>query len=125
MQDYDPEEAPPPAEWLGMEEGERTALVEAYHRRQRIQLPQPRLHAAIHVVVENQVALGETAVIDALARLQAQGLTRHDAVHALGQVVAEHIQSLLKPPGQTSEPQPPYLERVRQIGVPPADPDAD
>jgi hypothetical protein len=52
--------------------------------------PAADAHATIHVVVENQVALGEAVVIDALARLRADGLTRLDAVHAVGTVLAGH-----------------------------------
>jgi len=74
------------------------------------------LHATIHVVVENQIALGEVVVIDALARLRAEGLTRHDAVHAVGMVLAGHIYELRKsPPTQTSDPNPPYLDRLRRL----------
>jgi hypothetical protein len=41
-----------------------------------------------HVVVENQIALGEPpAVREALARLMGEGLDRHDALHAVGSVV--------------------------------------
>ena len=120
MHDYDPEVGPPPADWLAMNEDDRTSLVEAYHRSRQIRLPQPRLHAALHVVVENQVALGESVVVEALARLQAHGATRHEGLHALGHVVAEHIQSLMKAgPNPSPELHVSYLERVRQLGVKP------
>jgi hypothetical protein len=40
-----------------------------------------------HVIVENQAAQGlETPVRRTLARLQAEGLSRHDAVHAVGSI---------------------------------------
>ena len=74
------------------------------------------LHATIHVVVENQIALGEAVVIEALARLQAEGLTRHDAVHAVGMALAENIYELLKfPQGQTSDPNLEYFDRLRHL----------
>ena len=45
-----------------------------------------------HVVVENQVALGEaTSVSEALDRLINEGLDRHDAVHAIGSVLMRII----------------------------------
>ena len=81
MKTYDPEIGTSSAEWLAIDEAERIALVESYHRRRHIRVPQSTLHATIHVVVENQIALGEAVVIDALARLRAEGLTRHDAMH--------------------------------------------
>jgi hypothetical protein len=116
MKIYDPEAAPLAAEWLVLDESERIALVESYHRRRRIRVPRLTLHATIHVVVENQVALGEAVVMEALGRLQAEGLTRHDAVHAVGLVLAEHIYELLKaPPDQTSDPNPQYVDRVRRL----------
>jgi hypothetical protein len=49
-----------------------------------VRLPNAQLHAVIHVVVENQLALGEEVVVETLARLQREGLGRHDGVHAIG-----------------------------------------
>ena len=116
MNTYDPEVGASAAEWLAIDETERIALVESYHRRRRIRVPQLTLHATIHVVVENQIALGETVVIDALARLRAEGLTRHDAVHAVGMVLAGQIYELLKsPPADTSDANSPYFERLRHL----------
>jgi hypothetical protein len=116
MKTYDPEVGPSAAAWLGIDEAERIALVESHHRRRRIRVPQLTLHATIHVVVENQIALGEAVVIDALARLRTEGLTRHDAVHAVGMVLAENIYELLKsPPGQTSDPNRQYFDRLRRL----------
>jgi hypothetical protein len=54
------------------------------------------LHATIHVIVESQLALGVLEFMDTLARLRREGLNRHDAVHAIGSVLAEHIFELLK-----------------------------
>ena len=73
------------------------------------------LHATIHVV-ENQIALGEVVVIDASAGLRSEGLTRLDAVHAVGMVLAGYIYELLKsPPAPTSDPNPPYLDHLRRL----------
>ena len=73
MKTYDPEVGPSSAMWLLMDEAERIALVESYHRQRPYSSPRLTLHATIHVVVENQVALGEAAVIDALAQLRLKG----------------------------------------------------
>lgn len=58
MERYDRDRAIDPEEWAALDEGERQYLVERYHRKKRIKMPNSRVHAAIHVVVENQVALG-------------------------------------------------------------------
>lgn len=91
MHRYDPERAPNAAEWLALDEQERIALAEKYHRVARIKVPNDKLHAAIHVVVENQIAEGHAPVVRAMARLTSTGLSRHDALHAIGSVLAEHL----------------------------------
>jgi len=95
---YDPEIAPVSADWLALDEGERIFLVERYHRDARVDLPKAarRLHASIHVVVENQLASNDEPVARAFARLMKEGLSRHEAVHAIGCVVSENIYDILK-----------------------------
>ena len=82
--------------WTAM--NERLVLVEEYHRDARIALPRKarRIHATIHVVVENQLALNDEPVARALERLMKEGLSRHDAVHAIGSRVAEQIFDIVK-----------------------------
>ena len=47
-------------------------LVEEYHQRARIRLPNAAAHALFHAAVENQIALGdETPVKRTVERLQA------------------------------------------------------
>jgi hypothetical protein len=91
-----------------------TELAESFHRRAGIRLPNLRLHAIFHMIVENQLAMAEAAVVATLARLEEEGLSRHDAIHAIGSVLAEHVYDLLK-----EEPGPPsggpnvaYAERL-------------
>lgn len=96
MNTYDPSKTPNAREWLAIDEGMRYELVRSYHRRTRVRPPNSRLHAAMHVAVENQIALGEPAVVETLGRLLAEGLQRHNAIHAIGSVLADHMQALLK-----------------------------
>jgi hypothetical protein len=96
MQAYNPENAPEPEWWLELDEQERVVLVEAWHRAARISLPNVAAHAVLHTVVENQIAMNLEAVVRAMHRLRTEGLTRHDAVHAIGSVVAGHLFDILK-----------------------------
>jgi len=90
MDRYDPLTAPNPEGWLALDESERTLLIEGYHRRARVRLPNASAHAVIHTVIENQAALGdETPVRRTLDRLMSEGLDRHDAIHAVGLVFTE------------------------------------
>jgi hypothetical protein len=95
---YDPQVGPVAEEWLALDEGQRIRIVEEHHRDARVPMPSSErtLHASMHVVVENQLALNDEPVVRALARLMKEGLARHDAVHAIGSVVAEEIYELLK-----------------------------
>ena len=96
MEEYNPECAPEPESWLELDEQERIALVETYHRVARIKLPNVKVHAVLHAIVENQLALDLDPVVRAMDRLRKEGLTRHDAIHAIGSVVAGHLFDILQ-----------------------------
>jgi len=101
---YDPLEAPDPTSWAEIGEDERIMLVEAYHRRAGDQVPNAKVHAIAHVLVENQAAMGdELPVRRAIERLMGEGLDRHDAVHAVGSVLAAHINDTLKAKAANNE----------------------
>jgi post-segregation antitoxin (ccd killing protein) len=93
---YDPEVPPDPAQWLALDEQERIQLAEAHHRATRVKLPNSELHAVFHTIVENQIAEGLASVTRAMERLAKQGLSRHDAIHAVSSVCAEHLFETLK-----------------------------
>jgi len=96
---YDPMVAPNPLAWTATDEPGRVAAVLRFHVGAREAKPNERLHAAIHAVVENQVALGPSYPAAAvLERLMAEGLDRHDAVHAIGSLVSEHMFRALRDP---------------------------
>ena len=59
MKRYDPQKPPDSREWLRLDEAELIELVLRHHRRAGVRLPNARSRATIHVVVENQVALGD------------------------------------------------------------------
>ncbi|MCK5619120.1 MAG: hypothetical protein KAJ17_06960 [Candidatus Krumholzibacteria bacterium] len=93
--EYDPLESPDPRDWIGIDEVERIKAVLEYHIFSSREVPNERLHALFHVVVENQLALAETSVLATLGRLMAEGLDRHDAIHAIGSVVSRHMYDML------------------------------
>ena len=97
MKSYDPNLNMRAEEWLAMDESERILLVERYHRKNRDLAENARLHAIVHVVVENQLssADGKAARI-ALERLMSEHVTRHAAIHAIGSVVAKQMFAILK-----------------------------
>ena len=93
---YDPDKPVDAAEWLALAEMEQQLIVERYHKRARVRLPSLRMHAVIHAAIEPQVAEGHAAACRALERMLAEGLERHDAIHALGSVMAKHMFGIMK-----------------------------
>lgn len=112
---YNPETAPDPEKWLALEETQRLDPVSAYHRRIRVELPNVHLHAAVHVIVENQLAEGFDLAKDALDRLRAEGLDRHEAIHAIGSVLIGHVRDLMREGATTPDPNGPYVQALRTL----------
>src|SRR5260370_31740475 len=54
---YNADIAPDPHAWLETDETERLIAIEAFHARVRDRSPSPRLHALVHLIVENQLVL--------------------------------------------------------------------
>ena len=116
MDTYDPDTPRRSSDWLQTDEGERIELVSSYHRRKKVHLPNAQLHAVIHVVVENQLALGEEVVVETLARLQREGLSRHDALHAIGSVLAADLYELMQESSEaTGDTYRRYLDRLQKL----------
>lgn len=93
---YDPLTPPDPALWQTLDEQEQIDSMTAYHRAHGVHLPNPGAHAVLHVVIENQVALGQAIPVAAtLVRLQNEGLDRHEALHAIASVMAGCISDAL------------------------------
>jgi Domain of unknown function (DUF1841) len=113
---YEPLAAPEPEEWLETDEAERIQLVQDYHRRARVRLPNEKMHAVMHVIVENQIALGdEIPVNGTLQRLMGEGLDRHDAIHAIASVLAEFMYDLQRNPEPGANPNQPYYAALRRL----------
>lgn len=96
MKKYNPSQAPNSEEWLSLDEAERINLVENFHEESGEDIPDgaERIHAAIHVAVENQFALDTQPVSKIVAKLIRQGLDRHEALHAVGAVLSEDLFNL-------------------------------
>lgn len=90
-------------------------LVLVHHRKAGVRLPNANLHAVTHVVVENQLLLEDkTPVASTFERLLREGLSRHDAIHAIGTALAPVIFDVLK--GEIrSDPNLVYYQRLREL----------
>ena len=91
MYRYNPRKPPDSEMWLSIDEQERIYLVESFHRSERIRLPNIKLHAAMHAIVENQIAEQHDPVVRAMDRLAAEGLSRHECIHAIAWVLAQEL----------------------------------
>jgi hypothetical protein len=93
---YDPSVAPASEAWLSLDEQERLAAVRQYHKRSHTKLPNAQGHAIVHTIVENQVAEGHAVATRVLDRLIQAGLSRHDAIHAIGATLLKHMSQAMQ-----------------------------
>lgn len=116
MKRYDPDRAPVAEEWLAQDEQYRIMLVEQHHRHARIKLAKLTVHAALHVIVENQIAMKHEPVVRAMTRA-AEGLCRHDAVHAVATVLTEHIHDLYHAEVSAADSQAVYNAAIERLSA--------
>jgi hypothetical protein len=114
---YDANHAPELDEWLALAEKERMSRVESYHRAalppSKLPPSMPR-HVGLHVSTENQLAADKPPQVrQALARLMQQGMSRHDAVHAVGSVMMTHLKHALDT--RTPVDNKAYMQELEQL----------
>ncbi|MDD5699108.1 MAG: hypothetical protein PHH77_10875 [Victivallaceae bacterium] len=116
MKNYSPDRPINPEEWLALDEEERIRLVRAFHENLDDGLPEDALplHSSIHAIVENQLAMGVELVPETIEKLIRQGLNRHEAIHAIGAIVAEDMFDLMKGNIKEFSPQK-YRKRLEKI----------
>jgi len=118
MKSYNPRKKPDSDQWLALDEDERILLIEAFHERERVNLPNVRLHALFHAVIENQLASGDPPqAVDTLERLLGEGLDRHEAIHAIGSVLSEVMYNAMKNPSQKVDSTQAYIEGLNDLTV--------
>ena len=91
MKTYNPDRSPRATDWLGLDEAERTRLVQTYHERTGDLAGNAEMHALLHTIVETELAEGDESPTRALARLRREGLDRHECIHALASVLVPLI----------------------------------
>jgi hypothetical protein len=75
----------------------------------------PRLHVTVHEIVANQLwDDSPPEVWQAARRLSATGMERHDVLHAIGEVLVEHLHGLLSGGGPTDPAR--YVEELGKLG---------
>lgn len=98
MKEYNASISPNPEEWLGLDESLRIDLVLDFVNKNEkdIEDPAKKIHASIHVIVENQLALESEPTPKTYSRLRRQGLNRHEVIHAIGAVISEDMFDIMK-----------------------------
>lgn len=116
MLTYDPMRDIDPDVWNATDEHERLYAIEHYHRRKRIKAPNLKVHASMHSAVENQIAMGDAfPARAALRRLMDEGLDRHEAVHAIGSLVAHVLWEILHEQRPPQEANAEYVEKLQRL----------
>ncbi len=101
IEEYPLTTAPDAQEWLELTDEERLGLVEYAHEGTSGGTGEhPRMHAKMHVAVENQIAAGTPSFVGpAVERLRQEGLDRHEAIHAIASAFARELQRVLRSNG--------------------------
>jgi hypothetical protein len=110
---YDAAHAPDPEEWLDLDESEQLLAAKEFHEIGKPHPPpdNPYRHYIAHAVIETQIATGDPAAVSsASSRLISEGLDRHEAIHALGQVLSYHLDEALS--GGKASSYPADVERL-------------
>jgi hypothetical protein len=116
LTNYDPYVQSDPELWLSMDESERIFLVEEYHTDAEVEVPSMMLHCAIHTTVENQIALGDELPVERkMEQLLGEGLDRHEAIHAIGSVLAEHMYHMLHDKKSDEDPNETYFKELASL----------
>jgi hypothetical protein len=113
MKKYKASQAPDPKEWLSLDEYNRLELVVEFVNEfeTHIEDTAKRIHAGLHVIVENQLAMESAPTPETYSRLRKQGLNRHEAIHAIGAVISEDMFEIMQ--GNRQELK--YQDRLRKL----------
>jgi hypothetical protein len=87
-----------------------------FHRNARVRLPNANVHSVAHVIVENQITEGDALPVRrTLERLMGEGLDRHDAIHAIGMVLMEHMRDLMMAGNVEGDPNLSYYAELERL----------
>jgi hypothetical protein len=102
---YDADVAPDPEAWNRLGEHEQLRAIELHHERSAHKDGTPaRGHAAVHLIVEGRIATNDPPLVaETLTRLVAEGLARHEAVHAVGRVIITLVNEMVRTGGPFQE----------------------
>lgn len=95
---YDPSVQPEKDKWLEASESEKISLVQEFHEMNDNDLDEEALavHSSLHVIVENQLAMGVELLPETVAKLMRQGLSRHEAIHAIGAIIVDDVFAIVR-----------------------------
>lgn len=111
METYDPLVPPNKGDWLALPEHHRIERVRDFHENSvhHLDVEALTIHSLLHVIVENQIALGGELLPETIAKLIRQGLDRHEAIHAIGTIVSEDVFKIIR--GEVNEFSPKQYRR--------------
>ncbi|MGO0305044.1 hypothetical protein ACTL6P_00275 [Endozoicomonas acroporae] len=99
MKYYNPNKPLNVSEWLVLDDEQRKILVSNFHESTEEEFQDDgalTMHCYMHVVVENQIATNVDLVSETVTKLVRQGLSRHEALHAISAIIVEDVFDMLK-----------------------------
>ncbi|HPG41383.1 MAG TPA: hypothetical protein PLP19_05335 [bacterium] len=115
MLKYDPELGVDKETWLNADEGVRIDAVVQYHKDINIRVPNIRIHAIVHQVVESQLAEGIEQVQQKLEELMADGLSRHNAIHAIATALTGVLFNIIRNEPLQEDGNQAYFKKLEKV----------
>lgn len=113
--DYNPNRPINAEVWLALEEEERIAVVQLYHEKVGADYEGMRMHCMIQATVETQLAMKLPEVRAAFRKLRLKKVRRHDALHAIGNALANVIYNGVKGEHDSFEGNKEYHRLLKKI----------
>lgn len=118
MQTYDANKTPNRNEWLALDKTKQLTLIRDYHQNESMDDRALTSHCGMHAAVETQIAQNTPGVRDALGRLRKQGIDRHNAVHAIGLILLQHMRQVALNPSSDKDLDEMFQTKLAELGEP-------
>jgi hypothetical protein len=94
MREYNPAKSPDRQQWLALDKTRQLEIIRLAHDDMETSENALATHCGMHSAVETQIAQNSPGVRNAMGRLRKQGTSRHNALHAIGLVLIQHMRRM-------------------------------
>ena len=116
MREYNPAKSPDRQQWMALDKTRQLELVRQAHTDMDAGESAVASHCGMHSAVETQIAENSPGVRNAMGRLRKQGISRHNAVHAIGLVLIQHMRRMATSQDEPDVANSHYQTKLTELG---------